>query len=306
MDDRKALDARASGLMVVLCMIWGLQQVILKMAAPDISPIMQIALRSGLAAVLVLPLLYREKNIQLLAPAYLRSGLLVAFFFALEFFLLAEAIRHTYASHTVVLLYTAPIFVALGLHWKLPAERLSILQCSGIGIAFLGVILTFIRPQTVQGIDTRSILWGDGLALMAAIAWAATTISIRLTPLSQAPATQTMFYQMLGGFIVLMIVAWITGQTQIHFTPLAVGSLIFHTFVVSFASFLAWFWLLRTYLASRLGVFSFLTPIFGMGFGVYLLNEKLELNFLIGTALVLLGVIVVSLPGWIQSKRLKI
>jgi drug/metabolite transporter (DMT)-like permease len=37
-------------------MIWGLQQVILKMAAPDISPIMQIALRSGLAAVLVLPL----------------------------------------------------------------------------------------------------------------------------------------------------------------------------------------------------------------------------------------------------------
>ncbi|MEC8057246.1 MAG: EamA/RhaT family transporter, partial [Pseudomonadota bacterium] len=85
MDDRKALDARASGLMVVLCMIWGLQQVILKMAAPDISPIMQIALRSGLAAVLVLPLLCREKNIQLLAPVYLRSGLLVAFFFALEF-----------------------------------------------------------------------------------------------------------------------------------------------------------------------------------------------------------------------------
>ncbi len=68
MDDRKALDARASGLMVVLCMIWGLQQVILKMAAPDISPIMQIALRSGLAAVLVLPLLCREKKFPTFGP----------------------------------------------------------------------------------------------------------------------------------------------------------------------------------------------------------------------------------------------
>ena len=52
MDERKALDATASGLMIMLCMIWGLQQVILKMAAPDISPLMQIALRSGLAHLL--------------------------------------------------------------------------------------------------------------------------------------------------------------------------------------------------------------------------------------------------------------
>ncbi len=50
MDERKALDQTASSLMIVLCMVWGLQQVILKMAASDISPLMQIALRSGLAA----------------------------------------------------------------------------------------------------------------------------------------------------------------------------------------------------------------------------------------------------------------
>ncbi|OUC57390.1 hypothetical protein MWQ_18680, partial [Acinetobacter seifertii] len=42
--------------MVLLCMILGLQQVVLKIAATDITPIMQIALRSGLSALLVLPL----------------------------------------------------------------------------------------------------------------------------------------------------------------------------------------------------------------------------------------------------------
>ncbi len=140
MDERKALDATASGLMIVLCMIWGLQQVILKMAAPDISPLMQIALRSGLAALLLLPLLYLNKSSQLFNRQNLKAGALVALLFSLEFFLLAQALQLTSASHAVVLLYTAPIFVALGLHWKLPSERLSLLQWTGIGIAFLGIV----------------------------------------------------------------------------------------------------------------------------------------------------------------------
>jgi len=51
-------------------------------------------------------------------------GLTVGVLFALEFLLVAEGLRHTSASHMVVFLYTAPIFAALGLHWRLPAERL--------------------------------------------------------------------------------------------------------------------------------------------------------------------------------------
>ena len=55
MELRKQLDAQASGLMILLCMIWGIQQVAIKLAAPDISPMMQIAIRSGLAALLIFP-----------------------------------------------------------------------------------------------------------------------------------------------------------------------------------------------------------------------------------------------------------
>jgi len=302
MDERKALDTKASGLMIVLCMIWGLQQVILKMAAPDISPLMQIALRSGLAAILLLPLLWLDKNSQLFNRQNLKAGGLVAVLFSLEFFLLAQALNLTSASHAVVLLYTAPIFVALGLHWKLPSERLSVLQWSGIAIAFMGIVVTFIRPN--QGPTTvleQQMLWGDLLALAAAIAWAATTITVRLSSLAQAAVTQTLFYQLAGSFVLLFSLAVFLGQSTIHFTPLVFGSLAFHTLIVSFASFLAWFWLLRNYLASRLGVFSFLTPLFGLAFGVWLLDETVELNFVVGSALVLLGIIVVSLQGWLRK-----
>ena len=65
--------------------------------------------------------------------------------------------------------------------------------------------------------------------------------------------------------------------------------------MVSFASFLAWFWLLRNYLASRLGIFSFMTPIFGVIFGALLLHEPLSRRFLAGAALMFSGIVVVSL-----------
>ncbi|MFV5595032.1 DMT family transporter [Acinetobacter junii] len=302
MDERKALDQTASSLMIVLCMVWGLQQVILKIAASDISPLMQIALRSGLAALLLLPLVLLDKKSQLMNPKNVKAGALVAVLFSLEFFLLAQALQLTSASHAVVLLYTAPIFVALGLHWKLPSERLTLLQWTGIGIAFIGIVVTFIRPQQI-GVNTfqQQMLWGDLYALAAAIAWAATTVTVRLSSLAQAAVTQTLFYQLAGSFILLLGLAFFMGQAVVQWTPLVMGSLAFHTLIVSFASFLAWFWLLRNYLASRLGVFSFLTPLFGIIFGVWLLDENIEANFIFGTALVLLGILVVSLQGWLRK-----
>lgn len=299
---RKALDAKASSLMVGICIIWGIQQVVLKIAAADISPIMQIAIRSGLSALMVYPLIQLQQGVTLFSKAYLLPGMWIALLFSAEFFLVAEALRYTTASHSVVLLYTAPIFVALGLHWKLPSERLSAIQWFGIFIAFFGIIVTFLGRNEQSNSVSSHALFGDFLALLAGIMWALTTISLRLTKLSDAHPTQTLFYQLLGGCIFLLPLAFILGQAEIRWTAIAIGSVLFHTLIMSFMSLMLWFWLLRHYLANHLGVFSFLTPIFGMIFGVLFLNERIELNFIVGTALVVLGVMVVSLHVWIERK----
>ncbi|ENW26134.1 hypothetical protein F925_00253 [Acinetobacter lwoffii NCTC 5866 = CIP 64.10 = NIPH 512] len=279
----------------------GLQQVVLKWAASDISVLMQIALRSALSAIMVYPLIQQSVRRQLLSTRYLPAGLLVGILFATEFYLIGEALRYTSASHTIVLLYTAPIFVALGLHWKLPAERLSRVQWGGILVAFSGIVVSFLlRPQTSSTLQTDA-LWGDFLALLGGIFWAATTVSVRLSRLAEAPATQTLFYQLLMGGILLLPLAFFSGQATIQWTTLSISSLIFHTMLISFASYLIWFWMLKHYLASRLGVFSFLTPVFGMLFGVLILDEQIELNFIVGTCMVMLGVILVSLQGWLKK-----
>lgn len=95
-------------------------------------------------------------------------------------------------------------------------------------------------------------------------------------------------------FIILSLFALLTGQTLIHVTPLVLTSLTFQIVVVSFASFLVWFWLLKQYVASGLGIFSFLTPIFGVLFSVILLHEQVELNFIVGAVFVFLGIVVMN------------
>ena len=302
MDHRQSLDGQAVGIMFVLCLVWGLQQVVLKAAAGDVAPIMQIALRSGVAAALVsLVMVYRGERLTL-ASGNWRPGMLVGVLFALEFLLLGEGLRLTSASHAVVLLYTAPIFVALGLHWRLPAERLGALQWTGIVLAFSGIVVTFAgRPSVAADHALADMLVGDILALLGGIAWAATTVVVRCSRLSNAAATETLLYQLIAGFVLLLPAAALLGQTAIQPTALAWGSLAFQSLIVSFASYLGWFWLLRRYLASRLGVFSFMTPLFGILFGVWLLDEPLEPSFVAGAALVLAGVVLVSGYGWFRQ-----
>lgn len=296
---------RAVGLMLVLCAIWGLQQVVLKATAADITPIWQIGVRSAVAAALVWLVMRLRGERMRLSDGIWRAGLLVGLLFGVEFLLVAEGLRYTSASHMVVFLYTAPMFAALGLHWRLPAERLGPLQWLGVALAFGGIAMAFLgRGVTAPtaGGDASRILWGDFLGLMAGIAWGATTVVVRSSNLARASASQTLLYQLLGAAILLCTVAWQTGQTTVHWSPTVVASLAFHALVVSFASFLVWFWLLGRYYASRLGVFSFLTPLFGVVFGAWFLAEPLEPGFVVGAVPVLLGIVLVSGGGWVGQQ----
>ena len=296
-DTRRPLDTQAVGLMLLLCLIWSLQQIVLKATALDFSPTLQLALRSGIAAVLVW-LYMRSKGEQLtLRSGIWQPGLVVGALFALEFVMVGQAVRYTTAGHVVVFLYSAPVFAALGLHLKLPEERLAPLQWLGIALAFGGIAVAFLGHGG-QGNGQTSVL-GDALALGGALAWGLTTVAIRITALSSLPATQTLLYQLAVGFVLLGLAAVLMGQTTFHSSWPVWAALAFNAVVVCFFSFLVWFSLLRTYLASRLGVFSFLTPILGVVLGAWLLDEPIEPDFALGALLVLAGIVLVSGYSWL-------
>ncbi len=294
MDARKTLDGQAMGLMLGLCLIWGFQQVALKLAAPDMAPILQIGLRSGASGLVVLILLLvRGEPVRPQGREW-QPGLLAGLLFALEYLFLGQGLLYTTASHIVVFLYTGPAFAALGLHWRSPAERLSLVQWGGLLLAFAGLTLAFLGGKGTAGAANANMLLGDTLGLFSGLAWAATTVIIRTTSLSRAPASQTLLYQLTGAFLLLLPAALVLDKADVVLSPRLLACMSFQILVVSFGSFLIWFWLLRTYLASRLGVFAFLTPFFGVLFGILVLGDPLEPTLLAGAVLVVIGIIVVS------------
>lgn len=305
MSSRKNIDTMAISIVTVICLIWGLQQVFVKAVASDMSPVLQIALRSGIAAfLLAIIMLYRRDK--LVCKDTYKSGLIAGGLFALEFYFVGEGLRHTTASHMVVFLYSAPIFVALALHFKVESEKLKPLQWLGISFAFIGIALTFLfRGEQVADKASPNMLLGDFFALLAAISWAATTVLVRTSNLAKASASQTLLYQLVVCFIVVLVAAILTGQTDYTLTTAVVGNLAFQGIIVSFVSLLLWFWLLRQYSASQLGVFTFMTPLFGIIFGVWLLDEPIEESFVIGAFMVIIGIIIVSSHSRIQ-RRLKL
>ncbi|MQT30733.1 EamA family transporter [Pseudomonas helleri] len=298
---RRATDAFALQVMLGLCLIWGVQQVLIKVAAPDISPVMQAMARSGISALLVgLVICWKGGWDQV--PYTWRGGLLAGSLFGLEFFFIAQGLHLTSAAHMSVFLYTAPIFTALGVNWLLPSERLRPLQWLGIFLAFLGIAFSFAGGMSFADMDP-DVLLGDAYGVLAGMAWGVTTVVVRGSRLSEAPVTLTLFYQLIVGFIGLLVIALATGQiTHFSFTGLAIGSVLFQGLVVSFFSYLMWFWLLKRYLASNLAVFSFMTPLFGVTFGVLILDEPLSFNFAVGAVLVLLGITLVSAEQWVRRK----
>lgn len=295
---RKPLDTFAMLLLTALSVLWGLQQVAIKLAVPGMSPLMQTGLRSAIAALLVCGLIWWRSSSFSLRDGTFWPGLGAGVLFALEFLCASIGLQYTTASHMSVFLYVSPIFTVLGLNWFVAGERLGAMQWIGVFTAFSGIVLAFSNGFDSATHDWADILLGDALGILGGLFWAATTVLIRCSALSEAPPTTTLLYQLSGAGVILLATAAVLGQaTHIAMTGIVWASLFFQSVVIAFVSFLAWFWMLRRYLASRLSVFSFLTPLFGVGFGVLLLHDPVDVRFAGGAALVLAGIVLVNLRG---------
>jgi len=299
MNQRIRPGAAAFAMMVILCALWGLQQIAVKIAIAGISPILQGGLRSAMAALLLLGWVFWRRQTLLARDGSLRPGLLAGTLFALEFVFIYVGLSYTNASRMVVFLYTAPCFTVLGLHLWVAGERLALPRMLGVGLAFAGIALAF-----ADGWEHGGHWIGDLCGVLAAIFWAATTILIRATSLARISAAKVLLYQLATSAALMLPLSALVGEAGVTaLNSAVVMAMAYQVVVVAFASFLIWFWLLTRYLASRLMVFSFLTPLFGVGFGVLLLGERLSVTFGFAALLVVAGIVLVNAPATATRAR---
>jgi drug/metabolite transporter (DMT)-like permease len=118
----RPLDAFAVALTVALCLSWGFNQVAVKLAIPEIPPLIQAAVRSAGAA-LIVAAWARLKAIPLLTlDGTLVPGIVAGVLFGAEFLLIYRGLLWTTATRAVLFIYLAPFFVVLGARWFLPAD----------------------------------------------------------------------------------------------------------------------------------------------------------------------------------------
>ena len=286
------IDLKAVALLTLLCASWGLQQISIKVAVQSIPPALQGGIRSiGAALLLYLWMVARREKI-VFSDGTLWWGLAVGLFFSLEFLLIYWGLDYTDASRSVIFLYTMPFFTALGAHWFVRGEHLSKAQLVGLCCAFLGIVTAFSESV---GNPQSTMIVGDAMLLLAAVFWAAATVMVKASSLSRIRASNVLLYQLVVSAILLPIGAVLLGQTEItQATPLILGCITYQIVWVAFITYLAWFWLIRTYPAAKLSAFLFLTPLFGVLEGAVLLDEHITYRLLTALAMVCIGIYIVN------------
>ena len=288
----RRLDGLAAAILLVCSAVWGLNQVAIKISLSGISPILNAGLRSLLAA-LMLWLWCRFRG----EPLFVRDGtgrygMLLGFMFAAEFVFLYAGLAFTTASRSVIFLYSAPFFVALGAHLFIAGERLTRLKTMGLVVAFVGLCLAFADGLYLP---SRRELLGDALEMIGGFLWAATTVVVKWRSDRRLTPQRTLFYQLSVSSGVLIALSPLLGERGVHGpTPLVLAAFAYQAVLVAFVTYLTWFWLLQRYPASGVASFSFWTPLFGVVSGFLVLGDRLSGNLGAAAALVAVGIFLVN------------
>ncbi|MBN9006223.1 MAG: DMT family transporter [Rhizobiales bacterium] len=290
----RPLTAGAIALMLMLCLSWGFNQIAVKLALPDIPPFLQAFIRSC-GAIVVLLLIAWVRGVKLFArDGTLGAGLFAGVLFSFEFVLIYHGLLLTTASRAVVFLYTAPFFVALG-SYRFLGERLRASQWGGLALCFAGVACAIGVPQ--PDVDAK-VLLGDFMIVGGGALWAATTLLVKATSLIKLPPEKALSYQVAVSIPILGIAAWVSGETLTRVPgPLVLSLMVYQAVWVVGLTFLIWFSMVKAYSASKLSAFTFITPLFGVAAGYFIMHDQLTLAFGAAALLVIAGLYLVNRPN---------
>ena len=267
----------------VLALLWGSAYLFIRAAVPEFGPAPLIALRLGLSALVLAPLLLLRREWAAMRRAAAPLVVQGVLFSALPFLLLAWASLSMTAGLTAILNATAPLFAAIvGLAWL--GERLGRWRALGLAIGFAGVVVLMwgrigLRLDEVAGalaaMLVASALWGVGGH------WTRT----RLAGLSPAAVSVGTLAVSAAALAPLAALTWPAEPPS----PRAWAELAFLGVASSGLGYLLYYRLLRRIGAVRATSVTFLNPPVAMLAGALYLGEPVTMQMAAGAAVILAG-----------------
>jgi drug/metabolite transporter (DMT)-like permease len=275
------LSRRGALLFAAMCVIWGIPYLMIRVAVRELAPATLVFLRTGLAALLLVPLAARRRELRPLLARWRPLLAYTAIEVALPWFLLSRAETKLTSSLTGLLIAAVPLVGALIVSLSGERERLG-------GRRWLGLLVGLGGVAAIVGLDLGHVNAG------ALVEIALVAVCYAVGPIILA--------RHLNGVPALGVVAASLALSAIAYAPLAaarwpgrmpsahvVESVVGLAVVCSAAAFLIFFALVAEVGPVRATVITYVNPAVAAVVGVLLLNEHLTTGMLLGFALVLAG-----------------
>ena len=287
--DDGRLDARAAGLAVLAMAILGGSFTAGKIALQDL-PLFGMLLLRMLVATGTLGAYAVWARVPL-AHGGRATGFIAAHtvFFVMSQAMLYMGVTMTSAGRAAILFNMQPFFTLLLLPLLMPTERLTLRRWLGTGVAFLGVALVLGE----RGISGGSLL-GDLLVLLGALGWTGNVVLTKTMPREIDPVAVIFWNAAAAIPVVWLLTLTLEAQAQWNLSAAAIGSVLYLGVVAAGLGFVLLVWLTRTYAASRVNVFVFLAPVFGVLIGWAALGESIGAMQAFGALAVAAGILIVS------------
>lgn len=279
-------------LILLLAGVWGASYLFIKVAVGDIAPAPMMAVRTLLAAAVLLAyVVWRfgaagaRDELRAARRHLVVLGLLNA---AIPFWLVAWGEQHIDSGLAAVVQASVPIFNALLVLRFLPHERLSRLRGLGLAIGLAGVaVVTGIHPE-----GGRLAIAGALAVVLSSIAYATGGVYGQKA-VSGTPGPVLAAGSMLVAGIVLTPFALFQLPSEAPSWE-AAGSLLALSLAGTALAQLVLFRVLALHGSSRLSLVTYLMPGFALVYGALILDERITAATIGGLALILGGVALAS------------
>lgn len=194
---------------------------------------------------------------------------------------------------TAVLIATVPLWMA-AFEWVRGGRRPSPGATVGLPAGFAGVAL-LVAPWELGGgrIDPA----GAAVLLFAAACWAAGSLYSRRAPLPDSPLASTAM-QMMAGAAFLLVAGTATGEWSglrpASVSPASAAALVYLITVGSLVGFSAYIWLLKVSTPAKVSTYAYVNPVVAVALGSALLREALTARTLLGVAVILGSVVLIT------------
>lgn len=282
------MTARQWAALLLLSMMWGGSFLFMRVAAPQLGPVLLVEARTLVAGLLLVAVGVWQGSLPDPRRDW-RSYLLVgALNSAAPFVLISTAELHITASLAATLNATTPLFGALvGAFWM--RESLGGAKLGGLLLGFAGVaVLVGLGPVGLS----HEVMVGIGASLLAAMCYGFSAVLIKQRGLSASPLGLAAHSQLAAALLLAPAVPFTL--PAVWPSTAAIACTLALALLSTALGYILYFGLIGSAGPTRAMMVTYLSPVFGMLWGWGLLGEPLGVSSFVGLGTVLASVGLVS------------